>query len=95
MVNGMATTKITITLDDDQLEEVRALVAAGKASSVSAFVKHAVRVALHDVAGWKEMLEVALQQSGDALTKKEREWADTILTALPRRRKPGRRGTAA
>ena len=31
MVFGMATTKITITLQDDQVEEIRALVAAGQA----------------------------------------------------------------
>ncbi len=56
MVIGMATAKLTITLDDEQLEEVRRLVAAGKARSVSGFVKHAVGVALHDAAGWQEML---------------------------------------
>ena len=39
MVFGMATTKITITLEDDQIGEVRALVAAGKTASISAFVK--------------------------------------------------------
>jgi Arc/MetJ-type ribon-helix-helix transcriptional regulator len=42
MVVGMATAtrtrKITITLPDDQLDEIRALVAAGKAASTSAFV---------------------------------------------------------
>ena len=57
MVFGMATTKITITIQDDQVEEIRALVAAGKAASVSAFVKHAVGVALFDAAGWREMLK--------------------------------------
>ena len=44
MVFGMATTKITITLQDSQLEEIRALVAAGEATSVSAFVQHSVGV---------------------------------------------------
>ena len=79
MVFGMATTKITITLKDDQVEEIRALVAAGGAANVSAFVQHAVRVALFDAAGWREMLKEALQQTGGPLTKKERVWADTIL----------------
>jgi len=46
MANGMATTKLTITLDNDQLEEIRRLVGAGKASSISGFVRHAVGVAL-------------------------------------------------
>jgi len=61
----MATTKITITLQDDQVDEIRALVTAGGAASVSAFVQHAVRVALFDAAGWKEMLEGASRFSGD------------------------------
>jgi len=37
----MATTKITITVDDDQLRDIHALVAAGQTPSVSGFVKHA------------------------------------------------------
>jgi Arc/MetJ-type ribon-helix-helix transcriptional regulator len=79
MVFGMATTKITITLPDDQLDEIRALISAGAAANVSAFVKHAVRVALSDVAGWSEMLQDALRQTGGPLTVKEKAWADSIL----------------
>ena len=94
MVFGMATTKITITLEDDQLEEIRALVAAGTAASVSAFVKHAVGVALFDAAGWREMLEDALRQTGGPLMKKEREWADALLSHHGRKR-VSRRGKAA
>lgn len=94
MVLGMATTKITITLPNDQIAEIRAMVAAGEAASVSAFVKHAVGVALFDAAGWREMLQEALQQTGGPLTKKEREWADTILSAPVRKRSSGR-GKAA
>ena len=94
MVFGMATTKITITLENRQLEEIRALVAAGTAASVSAFAKHAIGVALFDAAGWREMLEDALQQSGGPLTKKERAWADAILS--PRQQKRvSRKGKAA
>jgi Arc/MetJ-type ribon-helix-helix transcriptional regulator len=80
MVFGMATTKITITLPDDQIDEIRALIAAGETANVSAFVKHAVGVALSDAAGWREMLNDALQQTGGPLTTKERAWADAILT---------------
>ena len=76
----MATRKITITLDDDQIAEVRYLVAAGQARNISAFVQHAVQVALSDAAGWRAMLEEALQQTGGALTSKERAWADTLLS---------------
>jgi len=94
MVLGMATTKITVTVADDQLEEIRALVAAGRSPSVSAFVKHAIGVALHDVAGWREMLEDALRRTGGPMTKKEREWADGILFGRERKR-GARRGRAA
>jgi hypothetical protein len=62
-------------------------VAAGQAASVSAFVQHAVGVARSDAAGWKEMLQDALQQTGGPLTKKERAWADALLS--PREQKKG------
>lgn len=79
MAFGMATTKITITLDDEQVAAIRALVESGKADSVSAFVKHAVSVSLADVAGWGAMLARALKETGGPLTAKERAWADSIL----------------
>jgi len=79
MVFGMATTKLTITLDDAQLSAIRALVERGDADSVSGFVKHAVAVSLADVAGWGAMLGMALQQTGGPLTMKERAWADAVL----------------
>ena len=94
MVFGMATTKVTITLPDEQIEEIRTLIAAGEAVSLSGFVKHAVGVALSDAAGWREMLRDALQETGGQLTKKERKWADEVLS--PRKHKGGtRRGKAA
>jgi len=79
MVIGMATKKITVTLDEGQLERVRRLVEAGKATSVSGFVQHAVSVSLDDVAGWGAMLAEALSQTGGDLTTDERAWADRIL----------------
>jgi Arc/MetJ-type ribon-helix-helix transcriptional regulator len=94
MVIGMATRKITITLGDVQVREIRALVEAGQASSVSAFVQHAVGVGLSDAAGWKEMLEEALQQTGGPLSQTERAWADTILTTS-KRKKHLKKGKAA
>jgi Arc/MetJ-type ribon-helix-helix transcriptional regulator len=94
MVFGMATIKITITLQKEQVEEIRELVAAGEAASVSAFVKHAVGIALYDAAGWREVLQQGLAQTGGPLTKKERAWADGILS--PRKQKrAARRGKAA
>ena len=77
----MATKKVTITLDETQVEQIRALVQARTASSVSGFVQHAVAVALDDVAGWGAMLAEALRETGGALTGDERAWADDILGA--------------
>jgi Arc/MetJ-type ribon-helix-helix transcriptional regulator len=94
MVFGMATTKVTVTLGRDQVKEIRALVAAGQAANVSAFVQHAVSVALNDAAGWLDMLEDALQQTGGALTKKERAWADALLSP-PERKRGTKKGKAA
>ena len=82
----MATAKITIMLPVDQVEEIRALVAARQAANVSAFVKHAVEVALYDAAGWREMLQDALRQTGGPLTQKERAWADALLSPRARKR---------
>lgn len=79
MVFGMATKKVTVTLDESQLQRIRALVDAGSAPSVSGFVQHAVSVALDDVAGWGALLAEALRQTGGALSDQERAWADAIL----------------
>ena len=88
MVFGMATTRITITLPDDQIYSIRELVAAGKAGSVSAFVKHAVAVGLFDAAGWRAMLNDALRQTGGSLTNEERKWR---MHFFIRRKKAGKK----
>jgi Arc/MetJ-type ribon-helix-helix transcriptional regulator len=75
----MATRKVTVTLDEAQLEQIRVLVHAGTTPSVSGFVQHAVTVALDDVAGWGAMLAEALRQTGGALSDDERAWADDVL----------------
>jgi hypothetical protein len=79
MVAGMATRKVTITLDELQLDQIRSLVQARTAPSVSGFVQHAVAVALDDVTGWGAMLAQALRQTGGALSDEERRWADEVL----------------
>jgi len=79
MVSGMATKKVTVTLDEAQLDRIRALVDAGSAPSVSGFVQHSVEVALDDVAGWGALLAEALRQTGGILSEEERAWADGIL----------------
>jgi len=86
MVTGMASKKVTITLDEAQLERIRALVQAGTAPTVSGFIQHAVAVALDDVAGWGALLAEALRETGGALSDDERIWADEILGVDPPRR---------
>jgi Arc/MetJ-type ribon-helix-helix transcriptional regulator len=83
----MATAKLTITLDEGQLALIKKLVSTGKAKNVSAFVQHAVSISLADRAGWGAMLGIALEQTGGPLTRKEREWADSILGARPKRKR--------
>ena len=82
MVIGMATVKVTVTLPEEQLGDIRNLVDAGQAASVSAFVQHAVGLALDDVTGWREWLEEALAATGGPLSPKERAWADRILSGV-------------
>lgn len=79
MVIGMASKKVTITLDESQLARIRELVHAHSAPSVSGFVQHAVSVALDDVAGWGALLAEALRQTGGPLSEDERAWADDAL----------------
>jgi Arc/MetJ-type ribon-helix-helix transcriptional regulator len=81
MGTGMATKKVTVTLDANQLTAIRSLVESRSAKSVSAFVQHAVAVSLNDVAGWGALLAAALEGTGGPLTKAERSWADGVLSA--------------
>lgn len=86
----MATKKVTITIEEGQLESIRRLVELHKVDSVSAFVTHAVAVSLADVAGWATMLKDALAGTGGPLTRRERAWADSVLLSgrrTKRRRK--------
>lgn len=79
MVIGMGTKKVTITLEEAQLDQIRALVHSGAARSVSAFVQHAVGGALDDVAVWGAALAGALSETGGPLSEEERAWADEVL----------------
>lgn len=79
MVIGMATRKVTITLEESQLGAIKSLVESGRASSVSGFVQDAVGVVLDDVAGWGATLAHALESTGGDMSADEREWADDVL----------------
>jgi predicted flap endonuclease-1-like 5' DNA nuclease len=75
MVVGMATKKVTVTLDESQLARVRDL------------VQHAVGVALDDIAGWGALLARALHETGGAVSPEEQAWADEVLGTKKRRRR--------
>lgn len=88
MVFGMATTKITITLPNRQLEEIRRRVAAKESLSVSGFVQQAVQKSLENASEFRAMVEEALKESGGPLKPGERAWARKMLSARKRRTKP-------
>jgi Arc/MetJ-type ribon-helix-helix transcriptional regulator len=92
MVVGMATAKITITLPDRQLEEIRKRVAVQDSPSVSGFIQQAVQHSLDNSAEFRAIVEEALQKTGGPLKPKERAWARKMLSA---RGRGTRRQTAA
>jgi Arc/MetJ-type ribon-helix-helix transcriptional regulator len=87
MVIGMATVKVTITLEQEQLEQIRALVEEGSVRSVSSFVQHAVATGLDDAAVWAQMLADALEETGGPLTDEEIAWAEDIIGVKPHKRR--------
>jgi Arc/MetJ-type ribon-helix-helix transcriptional regulator len=94
MVIGMATTKVTITLPDSQLEEIRKRVAAHESSSVSGFVQHAVRQSLDNDVEFQAMVDQVLAQTGGPVTPKERAWAKKVLAGRKRNKSAKRRKAA-
>jgi Arc/MetJ-type ribon-helix-helix transcriptional regulator len=75
----MASKKVTVTLDQAQLDRIRVLLEARTSPSISSFVRHAVGIALDDIAAWEELLGEALQETGGPLSDEERAWADEVL----------------
>lgn len=88
MVFGMATTKITITLPDGQVEEIRKRVAAKKSLTVSGFVQQAVQKSLDNAAEFRSIVEEALKETGGPLKPKELAWARRMLSSRKRGTKP-------
>jgi len=88
MVDGMATTKVTITLPNRQIEEIRKRVAARDAPSVSGFIQQAVQKSLENAAEFRAMVAEALEETGGPLKPKERAWARKMLSARKRASKP-------
>ena len=88
MVNGMATTKITITLPDGQLAEIRKRVADRDSPTVSGFIQQAVQKSLDNAAEFRAMVKEGLEQTGGPLRPKERAWARKMLSSQRRGSKP-------
>ena len=88
----MATAKITVTLPDLQVEEIRRRVAVGEAPSISGFVQQAVQKSLENETAFRAMVDQALQETGGPLKPKERAWARRMLSA---RKRGSKRGKAA
>jgi Arc/MetJ-type ribon-helix-helix transcriptional regulator len=84
MVNGMATTKITITLPDRQLEEIRKRVAAQESPTISGFIQLAVQKSLENAAAFRTMIEEGLNATGGPPNPRERAWAKKMLSARKR-----------
>lgn len=82
----MASQKITITLPEDQFKKIREAVAAGKAPSVSSFVRHSVNSAFRDEELFDRNLHDILMQTGGPITAKEVAWADALATSGGRRK---------
>ena len=81
MVFGMATTKITITVPNGQLAEIKKRVTAREATSVSGFVQRAVQKSLENEAEFRAMIAESLAATGGPLTAGERAWARKMLTS--------------
>jgi Arc/MetJ-type ribon-helix-helix transcriptional regulator len=84
----MATTKITITLPDSQLNEIRKRVAAQESPTISGFIQQAVQKCLENAAEFRAMVEEGLQATGGSPKPKERAWARKMLSAGKRGAKP-------
>lgn len=83
----MATTKITITLPDRQLQEIRKRVAARESPSISGFIQQAVQKSFENAAGFRAMVDEALRATGGPLKPKERAWAKRMLSRGKRKAK--------
>ena len=91
----MATAKITITLADQQIEEIRQRVAVHESASISGFVQLAVQRALQNSAEFSAMIDQGLIETGGPLKPGERAWAKKMLSPQRRKTKKTTPGKAA
>lgn len=88
----MATRKITITLPEEQVEQIRN--SAGPHGTVAWYIKRAIAAALEDERLFNERLNETLMKTGGPITPKEEAWLDAMATSGGRR-KTSRKRTAA
>ena len=88
MVHGMASVKITITLPNRQLAEIRRRVAARESASVSGYIQQAVQKSLENAAEFRAIVDEALKETGGPLTPRERAWARRMLSPRKRGARP-------
>jgi hypothetical protein len=78
MIIGMTKAKIAITIDDELVRRAKLEVAAGRASSVSAYIEEAV-AARAQADALDALLDELLAASGGPLTAQERAETDRVL----------------
>ncbi len=75
----MVTRKVTVTLDEAQVERMRALVEAGSASSLSGSCSKPCRLPSTTSPAWAPFSPERFCETGGALSDEERAWADGVL----------------
>jgi Arc/MetJ-type ribon-helix-helix transcriptional regulator len=85
MVMSMATSKVTITLPDRHLAEIRKRVASRRSASISGFIQQSVEKTLQAAPEFRAMVEQSLEATGGPLTAREKAWARKLLSPKPRR----------
>src|SRR5207302_11330149 len=84
MVHSMATTKITITLPDRQLAEIRKRVAAQESASVTGYIQQAVKNSLEKSAAIRVLPGASLQAYGEQVWPAQRERVSRLLATRQR-----------
>jgi Arc/MetJ-type ribon-helix-helix transcriptional regulator len=79
MVMSMAMKKITITLPEEHVGVLHALVRSGAPQSVSGFVQQAAAMAIEAHDRLDTVIAAALSDTGGPITEEEFEWARRML----------------
>lgn len=83
MIESMTKPKVAVTMDRHVLDAVKAKVAAGEATSVSAYVEDAVRESLSAEEQWQAMYAEVMDATGGPPTREELEQIDRELGDAP------------